>query len=151
MRSRLLAEYADVDQFEPFSRRVLIVEDDLLISMFLEEMLQDLGYEVMGTACRLDEALTLSQQLDFDVAILDMNLAGESSAPVAQLLEKKGIPFVLATGYRDDVASQGNGAGHPVVTKPFGVDALQVALAARFAGTGGVPGSGKPANRTLSH
>src|ERR1035441_5817508 len=79
-------------------RRVLIVEDELMIRMLLEDMLDDLGFEVAASAGRLDEAVRLVNDTEFDVAILDMNLNGQAVAPVVEVLEKRGLPYVFATG-----------------------------------------------------
>jgi CheY-like chemotaxis protein len=80
-------------------RRVLLVEDEVMIAMMLEDMLVDLGHEVVGIAPNLPAALSLADSERFDVAILDINLAGERSFPVAQLLKERGLPFLFATGY----------------------------------------------------
>ena len=79
--------------------RVLVVEDEILVAMLLEDMLADLGFEVLGPAMRLDAALKMALDESFDLAVLDVNLANEQSFPVAQLLQERGIPFVFATGY----------------------------------------------------
>ena len=79
--------------------RVLVVEDEILVAMLIEDMLADLGFEVLGPAMRLDAALKMALDESFDVAVLDVNLANEQSFPVAQLLQERGIPFVFATGY----------------------------------------------------
>ena len=79
--------------------RVLVVEDEILVAMLIEDMLADLGFEVLGPAMRLDAALKMALDESFDLAVLDVNLANEQSFPVAQLLQERGIPFVFATGY----------------------------------------------------
>ena len=79
--------------------RILIVEDEMLVAMNVEDMLLDLGHEVAGIASRLAPALQLAGDADIDAAILDVNLAGEPSFPVAELLDRRGIPFLFATGY----------------------------------------------------
>ncbi|HEX8664254.1 MAG TPA: response regulator [Beijerinckiaceae bacterium] len=97
--------------------RVLVVEDEAAISMLLEDMLMDFGCAIVGPAARLNVALDMAQG-DFDIAILDVNLAGESIYPVADTLAERNRPFVFSTGY--------GGAGikdpyrdRPVVQKPF--------------------------------
>ena len=97
--------------------RVLVVEDEAAISMLLEDMLMDFGCAIVGPAARLNVALDMAQG-DFDIAILDVNLAGESIYPVADALAERNRPFVFSTGY--------GGAGikdpyrdRPVVQKPF--------------------------------
>ena len=79
--------------------RILIVEDEMLVAMNVEDMLLDLGHEVAGIASRLAPALALAAEAEIDAAILDVNLAGEASFPVAELLDERGIPFLFATGY----------------------------------------------------
>ena len=80
-------------------RRVIVVEDEMMIAMLLEDMLTDLGHTVVGIAGRLDSALVLARQTDADMAILDVNLSGEASFPVAKVLVERGLPFMFATGY----------------------------------------------------
>jgi CheY-like chemotaxis protein len=98
--------------------RVLVVEDEAAISMLLEDMLTDFGCAIVGPAARLAVALDMAQGESFDIAILDVNLAGESIYPVAEALASRNQPFVFSTGY--------GGAGikdpyrdRPVVQKPF--------------------------------
>ena len=79
--------------------RILIVEDEMLVAMNIEDMLLELGHEVAGIASRLEPALALARDGAFDVAMLDVNLAGERSFAVADLLIERGIPFLFATGY----------------------------------------------------
>ena len=80
-------------------RRVLVVEDELMIRMLLEDMLSELGYTVSAAASRLDEAMQAVQAGEFDIAILDVNLNGEPISPLADVLAARGTPFVFATGY----------------------------------------------------
>jgi DNA-binding response OmpR family regulator len=80
-------------------RRVIVVEDEMMIAMLLEDMLTDLGHTVVGVAGRLDSALALARETDADMAILDVNLSGEVSFPVAKVLTERGLPFMFATGY----------------------------------------------------
>ena len=80
-------------------RRILVVEDEMMIAMLLEDMLADLGHTVVGVAGRLDSALDMARSTDADMAILDVNLSGEASFPVAHVLAERGLPFMFATGY----------------------------------------------------
>ncbi|MBX6424378.1 MAG: response regulator [Variibacter sp.] len=99
-------------------RRILVVEDEILIGMLLEDMLGDLGYEVAATASRVEDALALARDLEVDAAILDVNLNGEDVYPVADVLAGRSIPFVFATGYGEcalpDAYQQ-----RPTLQKPF--------------------------------
>jgi CheY-like chemotaxis protein len=80
-------------------RRVLVVEDEAMVAMLVEDMLTELGHSVVGPAMRLDQALPLAREAEFDFAILDVNLGGQLSFPVADVLRARGIPFIFATGY----------------------------------------------------
>jgi CheY-like chemotaxis protein len=109
-------------------RRVLVVEDEVFVAMYLEDMLISLGFTVVGPAGRLAEGLQLAKASEFDVAILDVNLAGEFSYPIADALTARGIPYIFATGYGSrglDQAHRSKGA----LRKPFGAKELTQALA----------------------
>jgi CheY-like chemotaxis protein len=107
---------------------VLVVEDELMIRMLLEDMLMDSGYEVIASAGRLDDALQYAREADFDLAILDVNLAGQSVAPVAEVLEQRGLPFVFATGYGERGLPEEH-RGKPTLQKPFQQENLSRILA----------------------
>ena len=79
--------------------RVLVVEDEYLIRMLLEDMLADLGYEVAAAVGTIAEASDVAANAQFDVAILDVNVDGKEIYPVADILAKRGLPFVFVTGY----------------------------------------------------
>jgi CheY-like chemotaxis protein len=107
--------------------KVLVVEDEALVSMLLEDMLGDLGCEIVGPIMRLPEALKAAQDRTqaIDIAILDVNLAGERSFPVAEALEARGCLFVLSTGY-DDIDERWR--ARPMLRKPFLPNELEQAL-----------------------
>jgi CheY-like chemotaxis protein len=79
--------------------RVLLVEDEAIVSMLIEEYLEELGCTLAGVASRLKQALALADSLPLDAAVLDVNLAGELSYPVAELLRLRNVPFVFVSGY----------------------------------------------------
>ncbi len=106
--------------------KVLIVEDSLLLALELEAGLEDAGVHVVGCAAELSEALAMVE-LDFDVAVLDADLNGQSVAPVAEILRSMGRPFVFATGYADKAAPMGFDA--PIVRKPYNVHQIARAVA----------------------
>lgn len=98
--------------------RVLVVEDEALVAMLVEDALLDAGFSVIGPAATVAEALDLLGQDKPDAAVLDLNLAGETSVPVADALAQRGIPFVVATGY----GAAGLPPEHPaapVLAKPY--------------------------------
>ena len=98
--------------------RVLVVEDEMMVSMLIEDMLADLGCTVVGPASRLDEAIALVKDSTIDCAVLDVNLGGQPIFPVADLLREKGAPFAFATGY-GDAGLRDADRGTPVLQKPF--------------------------------
>ena len=111
------------------SKRVLVIEDELMIRMLLQDMLDDLGHTLAGEAGRIDEAVTLAKQAEFDIAILDVNLNGEPISPVVEVLVERGLPFVFATGYGQRGVPEAY-RRTPTLQKPFQADALAKALAA---------------------
>lgn len=108
---------------------VLLVEDEMMIRMMMSDMLEDLGHGVSAEAGDITEASKLAETATFDLAILDMNLNGQTVFPVAEILETRGLPFIFATGY---------GAGglpekfrnRPALQKPFKMDMLKQAIEA---------------------
>lgn len=84
----------------PARLRVLVVEDEPLIGMDIEDAVQGLGHEVVGPIAQLDEALDLATFATLGCAILDINIIGGHSYPVADMLLKRGLPVLLLSGYR---------------------------------------------------
>jgi CheY-like chemotaxis protein len=109
-------------------KRILVVEDELLIRMLLEEMLLDLGFDVAGAAGRIEEAVEMARTLDFDAAVVDVNMNGTPIVPVADILAARGVPFVFATGYGARGIPEPY-RGRPVLQKPFQIENLKHALA----------------------
>jgi CheY-like chemotaxis protein len=108
--------------------RVLIVEDEIIVALFLEDTLAEHGYEVAGVACRLEEGLARAEAPDFAVAVLDVHLNGRDVFPLADRLAEQGLPFVFATGYGARGIPERH-AGRPVLQKPFLPDDLVQTLA----------------------
>ncbi|MEI9964110.1 MAG: response regulator [Caulobacteraceae bacterium] len=98
--------------------RVLLVEDEAHVAFLLEDLLTDLGCEVAASVARLGPALRRAEEGGFDVALLDINLAGEQSFPVAEALARRGVPFLFATGYGAAGVPEAL-SGAPVLAKPF--------------------------------
>jgi CheY-like chemotaxis protein len=106
------------------ARRVLIVEDDVMIRMLIEDMLGDLGFAVAAEASKVHEALAAVNSIAFDVAILDVNLSGETTGPVAEALAARGTPFVFATGYGEHGLPD-QFRDRPLLKKPFQIESLK--------------------------
>jgi CheY-like chemotaxis protein len=111
------------------SRRILVIEDEMLIALMLQSMLEALGYQVAGRARAVADALAIiaTNTQGIDAATLDVNLGGEYSNAVADALKAHGIPFVITTGY-DDLKILAEFHGRPVVQKPFVPGQLEQAL-----------------------
>lgn len=109
--------------------RVLVVEDETLVAMLLEDMLADLGCHVIGPVPRIAKAMEIAADADvaLDIAILDVNVAGEEIFPVAELLAGRGVPFAFATGYGDS-GVRTPWRGRPVLQKPFRQEQITEAL-----------------------
>ena len=114
-------------------KRVLLVEDEAIIAMTAEDMLEELGCETAAVASSLSEAMEAVGSVSFDVALLDINLNGAESLPVAARLREMGRPFVFTTGY----GAAGSGDEYrdvPLVTKPYQLADLEKAIEAALAG-----------------
>lgn len=108
-------------------RCILVVEDEMLILMMIEEMLADLGCETVITASSVDQALAKINAHAFDIAMLDSNLNGHSSDPIAEALAARSVPFFFATGQKRG----GTGSGYPdrpVLMKPFNFESLDASF-----------------------
>ncbi len=105
-------------------QRILVVEDEMMVAMLVEDMIQELGYDVVGPAMTTERALLLAADESLDGAILDVNLGhGKQSTVVAEVLRSRGVPFMFATGY----GSKGNIEAFrdsPVLKKPFSMSEL---------------------------
>jgi DNA-binding response OmpR family regulator len=110
-------------------RSILVVEDEPLIAMMLEDFLESLGHSVTATCESVADALAEADKGGFDLAILDVNLKGESVWPVASRLREKNVPFVIATGGHVD-PPPAEFANVPVIEKPYTVDRVTPALEA---------------------
>jgi CheY-like chemotaxis protein len=113
-------------------RRILVVEDEYLIRMLLEDMLAEIGYDVAAAVGSIAEASALARDGAFDVAILDVNLDGEEVYPVADILARRGLPFVFVTGYGENSLSEPY-RDRPALQKPFQSEQLKQTLAALLA------------------
>lgn len=108
-------------------RRLLVVEDEMLVLMLAEDMLADLGCTSITAAATVEQALELIDSHYFDAAMLDMNLNGDRTHVVADALAAKGVPFIFATGYvgRD---MRGDYVDRPMLTKPYQLHQLVAIL-----------------------
>lgn len=112
--------------------RVLLVEDEAMVAMAIEDMLTELGFEVLGPAARVAVALELLAANPVDLAVLDVNLGGEAVFPVADRLAERAVPFVFSTGYGASGVDPRH-LGRPILQKPYTEDDLRRALEAAAA------------------
>ena len=114
-------------------KRVLVVEDEALVSMMVEDELRDAGATVLGPAACVADAMRLVEAAAADggisVAVLDINLEGRHVGPVADRLAALGVPFLFATGYGGNRDAGGHDAA-PVLEKPFDTERLVASVAA---------------------
>jgi CheY-like chemotaxis protein len=107
--------------------RILVVEDEYLIRMLLEDMLADLGYDIAAAVGTLAEAKEIAANGDFNAAVLDVNLDGQEIYPVADILAKRGKPFVFVTGYGEGGLSDPY-RDRPALQKPFQAEQIKAVL-----------------------
>ncbi len=115
-------------------KRILLLEDEFLVAAMAEDMLVDLGATVVGPASRLADGLAYARTAALDAAVLDVNLNGEMSVPVAYVLADRRVPLVYASGYGRTGARLGPPG--PVIDKPFTRETLCGALRQALAGAG---------------
>lgn len=108
--------------------RVLVIEDEMTIALSIEDMLIELGHEVIDLAMRLPQGLALARAASFDLAILDVNLDGRPSFPIADVLNDRGVPYLFLTGYGSAGIDPAHRRGRIVIKKPFDLTDLRVGI-----------------------
>jgi len=108
--------------------RALVVEDELLIAMAMEDVLQDLGYEVVGPFSTVGQARGAAEGEPLDLGVLDMNLRGELVFPIAEALRRRGVPVVFCTGYADMPLIPESFRNTPILSKPCTPDGIRAAI-----------------------
>jgi CheY-like chemotaxis protein len=108
-------------------RRILVVEDEVMLRVTMEDFLADLGCKMVAAAATTEDAIVLINGQVFDAALLDINLNGKSSLVVAETLAARGVPFVFMTGNRGDMWD--GFRDRPILRKPFRHDDLIPILA----------------------
>jgi CheY-like chemotaxis protein len=99
-------------------KRVLIVEDELLVALLIEDFLLEFGCTTLGPFGSVAGAIDAARIEAFDLAVLDVNLAGEKVYPVAEILTERHIPFLFVSGYGDEAIPAGR-REWMVCAKPF--------------------------------
>jgi DNA-binding response OmpR family regulator len=110
-------------------RRILVVEDEFLVSLTTIDLLENIGCEIVGPAARLAAAVQLAQSESLDAAVLDINIAGEMIWPVAEELQRRGVPFLFFSAYPQSVVPA-LFATRPRLDKPLDKNRLLTDLSA---------------------
>ena len=119
------------DQVGLRGRTILIIEDSPLVAANLEEILLELGCEVVGPAGTMADALQLSEQGDFDAAMVDLNIRGSKAFSLLRILAQRNTPFILVTGYADwSMPEEWSQA--PRMPKPFHKEMVERSLLSLF-------------------
>jgi len=109
---------------------VLLVEDEFLIALDAEQILKDLGAAKVEVASTYEEAEPHARDGRFDLAVLDVNLNGRLSFPIAQAIKERGIPVILASGYELRERELAGLHGILCIAKPYSPARLQDAVRA---------------------
>jgi response regulator RpfG family c-di-GMP phosphodiesterase len=113
------------------AKRVLLVEDEMLVGMMMRDLLVSAGLSVVGPVSSLSEAMTAAANVDVDAGVLDVNMGTEFVYPLAEVLKKKGIPFVFVTGYSAETIDP-RFRDCNVLQKPIDVASLKSCMSALF-------------------
>ncbi|MEZ6012700.1 MAG: response regulator [Hyphomonas sp.] len=97
---------------------ILLVEDEFLIAMDLQMQIEAAGYKVKGPAASVEAGMSILDDGPVCCAILDMNIRGSTSFPIAERLAEEGTPFIFLSG-NDAYRLMDQFAGHTVLTKPI--------------------------------
>lgn len=100
--------------------QVLVLEDEYLVSLSVTSLLEDLGFQHITLAARVSDGCKLAENEELTLAVLDINVAGEMSWPVAEALKRRNVPFLFVSGYlKSAIALPTELAGTPVCAKPL--------------------------------
>jgi light-regulated signal transduction histidine kinase (bacteriophytochrome) len=116
----------------PAGMRILIVEDNSLIARSTEQLLKAMGANILGPVSRLPIAMQIAESQQMDAALLDIDLDGTRVWPVAEILARRGVPFIFTTGYAAGLVMPPAFADRPVLTKPYDPDSLELLLTGIF-------------------
>jgi CheY-like chemotaxis protein len=114
-------------EFEVRELSLFLVEDEASIRMMMVQMVEELGHRVVAEASSVREALPLAETVEFDLALLDVSLAGESVVPIAITIQRRGLPLLFVTGYASPSLPEPFN-GRSVLRKPFLIASLKKAI-----------------------
>jgi len=114
-------------EVQPNGQRILVIEDSPVIAPFIADMLDELGFTVVGPAPNMAKARELVEAAAFDAALLDVHIRGERVFPLCDLLDAQGVPFVLTSGYADWQIPE-KWQDRPRLQKPYTMEQVDEAL-----------------------
>jgi CheY-like chemotaxis protein len=119
----------------PSQRRILVVEDSPVVAPFAVDVLEELGFTVVGPAPNLAVARELIEEGGFDLALVDVFIRGERVFPLCDMLEANGVPFILTSGYGDWQLPE-KLEDRPRLQKPYTIEQVKQALDALIGSAG---------------
>jgi DNA-binding NtrC family response regulator len=120
------------DEISLAGMHVLVLEDDMLVAMLVEDTLQDHECVILGPVESLEEGLEIARNRKVDAAVMDVNIGGEKVYEIAEILEARGVPFILISGYGPGAVPE----AHPnwqICSKPFRAEEMMELLFAEIA------------------
>ena len=127
----------DMAEARPLGREVLVVEDEAIGAMLLEEVLGKAGYGIIGPVASLENALAVAEVTAMDAALLDINLRGKLSFPVAYVLRGRGVPFIFLSGYAHEIVIPPDLRDVVLLAKPYNLTRILTVLSRLIAQRGG--------------
>lgn len=127
----MIAAQANIDKLSGV--HILLVEDNFLVGTSIKLMLEELGCEVSGPAPSLERAKEMALEKTYQGALLDINIIGGTSAPIAELLQSKGCPVIFVTGYGSPMHLSDRLMKVRRLNKPVDANMLREALVQDFA------------------
>jgi CheY-like chemotaxis protein len=115
----------------PSGLSIFVLDDEALIRVMIADMVEAMGHRVVAEAGNVAQALTLAETAAFDLALLDVNIAGQTSADVAAVVARRGLPLVFVTGYGSTGLPEGF-RDRPALQKPFDVEDLKRVIDVAF-------------------
>lgn len=107
--------------------KAIVIENEGIVLLELELVLGDLGYDVVGRAGTLESGVLIAREAACDVAVVDIDLCGRESGPIADVLNAREVPFIFVTGYTNSSLPDRH-AHRPLVAKPFSIEQVSAAL-----------------------
>jgi DNA-binding NtrC family response regulator len=126
---------------------IFLVEDEALIRMMLVEMIEELGHRVVAEAGNIQDAQVLAETAIFNLAILDINIVGSSIVPIAEIIDRRGLPFLFISGYGSAARPEAF-IERPALQKPLSISKLGETINAILAAAGEASSPGdKPSSK----